>query len=197
MDALFACFLIVGIVVICYIGLVVRRLSKKADKLLNEGRESALKIDIIAGNIEDDLAEYKTKINPLLDIGKEYMSVPPSAHLVDAGINFMAHIGAAQLGKGGLGLDKEQTGRVVMARNGFNVAGKRVGDGMHIPELLEKADKFGGLMGGGSVGGGEGGGGMDISGMIVNFLTGGQGLSGMMGGQGAPPPATKGGLPPV
>lgn len=172
------CFLLVGIVVMTYIGLAVRKIKKHAMQIMK-------KVDADVDAVMNSYDQMQLKANELLDAGSIYMSIPPSAHLMDALINFFAHIGAKELGKGGLGLDKEQAGRVTMARNGFNVAGQRLGDGMGLPGIVEKFGGLAGLAGGGGMGGmggmggpggaqaGEGGLGQMLVGLLMNMVTGG------------------------
>lgn len=163
-------FLTVIALLAVYSVTVLRRLAKKADHVLNESMQTI-------EAVKADYSVFKGRLDTMTAQAQGYLEMPPSFHLMEAGINFMAHIGASDLGKNGLGLNKEQIGRVTMARQGFNVVGKRIGDGIGVPELLNKADQFAPLVGGGGeAGGGIGGmlgGGGGIAGLVVNFLTGG------------------------
>lgn len=175
------CFLLVGILLMIYIGYAVRKIKKMALKLgenIQINAENAfndfenIKVEILTGLKHYD--EIQGKANTILDAGMQYMSIPPSAHLLDAAINFFAHIGATELGKGGLNLDKEQIGRITMARNGFNVAGQRLAEGAGIPGIMERFGGMGGMVGMGSPGG-EAGGLGGLGQMVLQMIFGGVG----------------------
>lgn len=184
MDLIMTCFL-------CVIGALAIWLSIKANRVLNGMKEAIENVNNVSVRAGHEVAQIKTMrktSEAMLAQAKEYLDVPPSAWLMDAGIQFMAHMGATELGKGGLNLDKEQASRVVMARNGFNVAGKRLGEGLGVPEIVEKFGGVAGMMGGG--GGGQAigdDGSINLGGLIMNFLMGGMG-----GGNAGPSQATSG-----
>lgn len=178
MDVILTCFLCVIGALAIWLGwkanTVLKRLDRAVYTILDLGMEASVELGHIV--------TMRKSGEAMMAQAKEYLDVPPSMWLMDAGIQFFAHIGAQDLGKNGLGLDKEQASRVVMARNGFNVAGKRLGDGLGVPEIVEKFGGVAGMMGGGGGGSPIGDDGqINLGGLLMNFLMGG------FGGGSAPP----------
>lgn len=197
MTLLEYCFYVAGILFFVYAGLVVRSLRRKGFKILETGLDAAIACGDAGSTVKSEITRYRGIVDPMLKRAAEHLEIPPAAHLVDAGINFMAHIGAQDLGKNGLGLDKDQIGRIVMARNGFNTVGKKIGDGIGVPQLLERADRFSGMVPGGAPGApGAPTQGMPLGQMLMSFLGGQFGIPGVAP-QAPVKPKDLGGLPPL
>lgn len=209
MESLIVVFCAVGILFFVSGLIVLRSLKVRFGKIADRVENITMQAEAEIGAISAARKDLVAKSGLALGMINEYLEIPPSGHLLDAGINFMAHIGASDLGKNGLGLDKEQIGRVVMARNGFEAIGNRLAQGLGVPEILQRVDAYGPMLarltGQGGQGPAAGAGGMP-AGIIPGMGDGGGGgifqmLMGMfMGGpsDAAPVrPPDRPGLPPL